>query len=171
MKLTLRREKPPVLVPVQAGEKVLAWCETGDGRVAAGTRDAFHLVGSADEEPVRVPWEQVESADWDGETSTLRLVEVGTWGQPRAAHELEVTEPRRLPELIRERVTASIVLQRHVAVRGRRGVRVIARRAPRGDAPLFWVYEFDEGIDPEDPRVRGLAEAELLRMQDEVGVA
>ena len=32
-------------------------------------------------------------------------------------------------------------------------MRVIARRAPQGDRPLQWVYEYDEGIDPEDPFV------------------
>ena len=44
---------------------------------------------------------------------------------------------------------------------GRRGVRVIARRAPAGDRALRWVYEYDEGIDPDDPAVRLAAETAL----------
>ena len=60
----------------------------------------------------------------------LRVVEVGTWGEPRAEHRFASPSPGRLLELVRERVTASVVLQRHVPVRGRAGVRVIARRAP-----------------------------------------
>jgi len=47
---------------------------------------------------------------------------------------------------------------------------VIARRAPRGDGPLKWVYEFQEGIDPTDPAVRRAAEAALAAARDEVGL-
>ena len=51
------------------------------------------------------------------------------------------------------------MLQRHVPLDGRRGVRVIARRAPAGDRPSRWVYEYDAGIDPDDPAVAAAAEA------------
>ena len=77
----------------------------------------------------RIPWEQVEAADWDLDSATLRISEVGTWGEPRPAYSFVLTEPGRLLQLVRERVTATVVLQRHVPIRGSRGVRVIARRA------------------------------------------
>jgi hypothetical protein len=128
-----------------------------------GTRDALYVPGA------RIPWEQVEAADWDSDGSTLRVSEVGSWGVVRPVHELTFDEPGLLLELVRERVTASVVLQRHVAIEGRRGLRVIARRAPRGDRPLSWVYEFDEGIDPEDPLVQLVAGEALAAARDEVG--
>ena len=62
---------------VGSGETVLAWAETHDGRVIAGTRDAIYLDG------VRLPWEDVEAADWDRESDRFRVSEVGTWGEPR----------------------------------------------------------------------------------------
>ncbi|MBI2243001.1 MAG: hypothetical protein HYU55_03290, partial [Nocardioides sp.] len=68
-----------------------------------------------------------------------------------------------------ERVTASIVLQRHVPVDERRGLRVIARRAPSGNRPVQWVYEYDEGVDPDDPEVRRLAREALAAAQQDVG--
>ncbi|GEP40681.1 hypothetical protein NPS01_43440 [Nocardioides psychrotolerans] len=86
----------------------------------------------------------------------------------RPQHRITIAEPGRLLELVRERVTASIVLQRHVAVTGRRGVRVIARRAPRGRADIAWFFEYDEGIDPEDSSVRASAEAALAAAKSEV---
>ncbi len=150
--------------PVAAGEKVLAGIVAADGTVVVGTRDAVY-VGEH-----RVPWEAVEKADWSQDDSTLTVVEVGSWGEQRPVHTLVVDEPGRFLQLVRERVTASVVLQRHVPVRGRRGVFVIARRAPRGDQPLTWVYEFEEGIDPDDPEVRRLAEQALDRARDEVGL-
>ena len=62
-----------------------------------------------------------------------------------------------------------MLLVRHVPIDGRRGVRVIARRAPAGDRGLRWIYEYDAGIDPDDPAVRLAAETALAAAQDEVG--
>ena len=162
-----RRTRPPVDVP--AGEKVLAWAESSSGQVVAGTRDALYLA-DPDGQLTRLPWEQVEAADWDRDSSRFRISEVGSWGEERAVHTLTIDGPGRVLELVRERVTASVVLQRHVALAGRRGLRVIARRPPRGDRPLAWFYEYDEGVDPDDPTVRAAATAALAAARDEVGL-
>jgi hypothetical protein len=163
-----RRNRPPV--DVAAGEKVLAWAESLSGAAVAGTRDALYIATQGAGEGRRLPWEKVEAADWDRDTSRLRVSEVGNWGEERVEHSLIIEEPGQLLELVRERVTASVVLQRHVPLAGRRGLRVIARRAPRGDRPLTWLYEYDEGIDPADPSVRAAAEAALAAARDEVGL-
>jgi hypothetical protein len=160
VRLSLRRPAHPVAI--RSGERLLAWAETPDGAVG-GTRDALYLPGGT-----RLPWEEVEAADWDLEELALSVTEVGSWGQVRGAHRLVIDEPGRLLELVRERVTASVVLQRHVLVADGRGLRVIARRAPRGDRPLAWVYEYDDGVDPDDPDVRAAAEAALAAARAEV---
>ncbi len=159
----MRRGRRPEL-EVAPGERLLAWTRTENGTVVGGTRDALYLPG-------RLPWEQVEAAGWDSESGTFRVREVGSWGRPRAEHTFTITEPGRLLQLVRERVTASVVLQRHVPVRGNRGVRVIARRAPGRHEDLTWVYEFDEGIDPEDPEVRRIAAETLLAAREELDEA
>ena len=69
----------------------------------------------------RVPWETVEKADWSQDDSTLTVVEVGYWGERAPGPHARLDEPGRFLQLVRERVTASVVLQRHVPVRGRRG--------------------------------------------------
>ncbi|SEC86077.1 hypothetical protein SAMN04489844_3134 [Nocardioides exalbidus] len=155
-------------VTVAPGERVLAATTAGDGTVLAGTRDAFYVV--ADGETTRVPWEQVEAAHWDRDTDVFTLSEVGSWGEQRPVHSVTLDEPGRLLELVRERVTASIVLQRHVTVGGRRGLRVIARRAPSGAGAVQWVNEYDEGVDPDDPAVRAAAREALELMQRDVGL-
>ena len=98
-----------------------------------------------------MPWERVETADWDREEERLRVAEVGEFGQARPVHTFTVAEPRRLLQLVRERVMASVVLQRRVVVSGRQGVLVVARRAPRGNGEITWACEYDEGVDPDDP--------------------
>jgi hypothetical protein len=163
----VRRARPDV--EVAPGERLLAWAPLADGGWAAGTRDALYLPG------VRLPWEQVQAADWDREGDRLRVVEVGTWGQPRARHALTVPnaaakDADRLLQLVRERVTASVLISRHVAVNGRRGVRVVGRRAPSGRSEVQWLYEYDEGVDPDDPFVRAAAETALAAARADVGM-
>ena len=148
---------------VAAGEKVLAWAASEAGPVA-GTRAALYLPDG-----VRIPWEQVEAADWDLESDTMRVSEVGTWGAPRPTHSVVLSDPGLMLELVRERVTASVVLQRHVPIRGRSGVRVIARRAPTGVRELSWLFEYDEGIDPDDPFVEHATQEALAAARGEIG--
>ena len=163
---SVRRTRPPV--EVGKGERLLAWAPVEGGGWAAGTRDALYLLER------RVPWEQVQSADWDRDEGRLRVSEVGTWGDPRPQHTLTIPntaakDADRLLQLLRERVTASVLMSRHVPVTGRRGVRIIARRAPSGHSDVQWLYEYDEGVDPEDPFVRAAAETALAAAQADVG--
>lgn len=167
------RDRSPIRVG--RGERLLATAQAADAHLG-GTRDAFYVLrtrGATFElsETLRIPWEEVQAADWDEETSTFRISEVGTWGEQRPEHDFTVEEPGRLLELVRERVTASIVLQRQVPVDDRRGLRVIGRRAPRGDRPVRWIYEYDEGVDPADPAVRSAAREALAAAREEVGPA
>lgn len=165
-RLTAERDRHGLSLP--RGERVLAWARATGGSVVAGSRDAFHArdpEGGA----LRIAWEQVEAADWDQETSVLRVSEVGAWGSARPEHTWTFEDTGRLLELVRERVTASVLFQRHVTVSGRRGLRVIARRAPSGGSDVQWVYEYDEGVDPSDPEVRSVAAAALAQAREQLG--
>ncbi|WP_341230149.1 hypothetical protein [Nocardioides salarius] len=165
MRFSLPRSGRPDL-DVARGERLLAWAETADA-VAGGTRDALYL--SLHGGPVRrLPWEQVEAADWDAETGTLRVSELGSWGEERVEHRVELQGATRLLELVRERVTASVVYQHQVRVAPRRHLRVVARRAPSGREELRWFFEYDEGVDPADPAVREVAQEALTAARQQV---
>ncbi len=160
--------------PLEKGEKVLAGTPARDGAWLLGTRDALVITSpdeSADQSAAtRIPWQRVERADWDRDEERLRVNEVGEFGQVRPEYTFEIEDPGLLLELIRERVTASVVLQRHVPVEGKKGLFVIARRAPRGDGEIAWAYEFDLGIDPEDPAVMAAARRGLDAAAEELGL-
>jgi hypothetical protein len=164
----IRRATRPDL-QVRSGERLLAWARSPKATVG-GSRDALYLRLEGADEVLRLPWEHVESAQWDSEASVLTLAEVGEWGQPRPEHFVELENPSRLLQLIRERVTASVVLQRHVPLEGRRSVRVIARRAPSGRGDVHWFLEYDVGVDPDNPDVRRRTAAALAAARDEVGL-
>lgn len=146
------------------GERVLASCTAADGTELAGTRSALYLGEH------RVPWHLVEASEWERDEETWRVSEVGTFGQPRPEHAFVLPSPGVFLELVRERVSATVVLQRRVAVHGKRGLWVIARRASVGDEPLTWIYEYDAGIDPLYPAVRQAAAQGLADAKSEVGL-
>ncbi|HEX6247647.1 MAG TPA: hypothetical protein VFZ64_07235 [Nocardioidaceae bacterium] len=153
---------------LRPGERVLAGTRADGDTWLLGTHEALHLVRGGDD--TRVPWERVERADWDREEERLVVSEVGEFGRVRPQHELTVEEPGVLLELVRERVTASIVLQRRVPVEGKRGLTVIGRRSPVGDGAVAWAYDFDPGVDPEDPAVMALAEEALRQAESDLGL-
>lgn len=158
-----------VAAGLEPGEKVLAGTQATDGTWLLGTRAALLVVGSTGSAR-RLPWERVERADWDREEERFVVVEVGEFGRVRPQHAFTVAETGLLLELVRERVTASVVIQRRVPVHGRRGLTVIARRSPVGDGEVTWVYELDPGVDPKDPDVATAAEQGLRAAQDELGM-
>ena len=152
---------------LERGDTVLAGALADDGTWLLGTRDALVLV--TPDAVRKVPWERVETADWDRDEGRLRVVEVGDFGRERPVHVLTVPDPGLLLAMVRERVTASVLLQRRVLVRGRRGLTVIARRPPRGRGDVTWAYEFDAGVDPEEPLVVQAAADGLRAAQEELG--
>lgn len=161
-----RRPRPAHLeVEVGPGERVLAGASSPGGAVA-GTRDALYLPDGS-----RVSWHLLDGAEWDRESGVLTVREVGTFGRVRPVHRLELDDPRRLLELVRERVTATIVLTRHVPVGDRGGVTVIGRRPTSGPRELIWFVEYDAGVDPDAPDVVDSVEQALAAARAELGVA
>jgi hypothetical protein len=182
----LRRGRVPEEVLRRAdlpGRRVLAHATATDGTWLLGTREAlvvvelfdelgtrpFDEVGNRPTGTVRLAWQDIETADWDRDADRLRVAEVGTFGKARPVHVFTVPEPGLLLQMIRERVTASVLLQRRVVVSGKRGLMVVARRPPTGRGEITWAFEFDEEVDPEDPEVREAAERGLRSAQDELG--
>ena len=152
------------------GEKVLASAVSEDGTWLLGTRRLLVLVPAQAPEVARLPWEQVEDAAWDTDEARLRLRAVGEFGRPRPEWSLAMTEPPLFLQLLRERVTASVLLQRRVPVRAGRGVTVIARRSPVG-GPVAWMHAYDPGLDPDDPEVAAVADRALVQARAELGEA
>ena len=160
MPLEVRRR-----IDLEPGERVLAGAVDSAGDWHVGTDRALHVASG--EGWRRLPWERVDRAGFDDDTERLHVVEVADFGEPEPTYDLALVEPRRLLELVRERVTASVLLSRNVPVAGSRGVKVVARRSPVG-GPVEWSFLLDDGLRPDDPRVvaavaagRADAEAEL----------
>jgi len=154
---------------VVPGEKLLAAAQAADGTWLLATRERL-CAARPGAEVVQVPWEEVQRADWDRETATLRVQAVRDYGERVATWAYQVDESGALVPLIRERVDASIVLQRKVPVVGKRGFTVVARRPPSGDGELTWAFEFDPGVDPEDAVVSAATDLALGEARESLGL-
>ena len=174
MRLVPRRASPVpagvlAVADLPRGEPVLASAVAADGTWLLGTRRRLVLVGAGGDSPVTaLPWEEVEDAAWDREASRLRVTAIGAYAAPRPSWSFDLEEPERLLQLVRERVTASVVLQRRVPVREGLGLTVIGRRNPAG-GPVAWMHSYDAGLEPEDPEVVVVADLALAQARAEAG--
>jgi hypothetical protein len=161
-RVTLPAEARDVL-PLHGRERLLAVARLADGSWVAATPRALVLPGR------RVDWSTVAHAEWSDERSLLRVDQLRTSAAEAETHRLVLDEPGRVPEVVRDRVTSSIVASRHTAVEGRAGVRVVARRVP-GEDDLQWQVVVDRGLDPADPRVQTASDAAVSDLRRELGL-
>ena len=169
------------------GERPLAWAhadkpgaptsadgdpksaDTPSGDVWVGTRAALYIPAEGTAYR-RIPWVGIDRADWNDTTQELRVVELASFGQvmPRSIGRLRAAD--RLLQLVRERVTSTVVAVRTLPLRDGRGVRIVARRDPDGQGELTWTAVLDPGLDPADPTVVQGAQQALATVRAEVGL-
>jgi hypothetical protein len=164
-----RRETIPVDVREQLRleprERVLVGAGSGSGWVVATTL-ALWLPGRS--VPERIGWERVDSASWDRDESTLRVVEAGRPGERPRRWALRLEDARDLLLVIKERVQASVVTSQWVPVADGRGVTVVARRPPGSDR-LVWSVSLDRGVDLGDSGVKSKVDEAVRRLRLELG--
>jgi hypothetical protein len=151
---------------VDRGERPLAWASGAAGEFYVGTDRALHLLTPVSYE--RLPWERIENASWHAESQTLAVVEIDERQEARR-HSLAVGAGARLLELLRERVTKSVVHRQFEAVRGKSGVSVIARRSPVGNSTVVWSTVYAIGLNPADPSVVAAVARARAKAEEELG--
>ncbi|NED99987.1 hypothetical protein [Phytoactinopolyspora halotolerans] len=153
-----RRRQVPAMEGLENDERVLAHAEGADGRIVATQRRLIWPSGS-------IAWHEIERASWDSDEQRLRIEPV-VRKRRGDAHLIPLTDPGRLVDVVRELVTASVVITRHVAIDGRRGVQVTGRRKSDGD--LVWNAVVDPGLDPDDEHTRPRLETAVAAVRREV---
>ncbi|KUP95235.1 hypothetical protein [Thermobifida cellulosilytica] len=162
----LRRHSLPseirARLALEPGERVIAHALTGDRTAAVvATTAAVHLPDGR-----RVPWERVDHAGWNDVGLTLTVEDEPELVVPLPA-------PGRLAQAVYERVTATILVSRHVpllaAEEGSPGVRLVARRSP-GGSEVTWRLRYDEGVDPDSAEVRERTALALARLREQMGI-
>jgi hypothetical protein len=139
--------------------RILAWAEGPAGFVVGspavlswGGEDAWTHVG----------WHEIERGGWNAETAALSWV---LHGGRRGSVTLE--QPGRLPELFRERIAATIALERFVPVAGDRGVIVTARRDLAAGGGISWHSTLTRGLTWRSEGVQAAADQAMAELRSE----
>jgi hypothetical protein len=164
MKLGRKRLDSTVLaaLDLQPGEHVLAWADDGAGRLVVATETALHLQRTPPDY-TRLGWETIERASYQDGLLTVFL----TGEDASRSLRIPLGEDTKLPIVVRDRVTASVVVDRLVTLTGNLGVRVVGRRAPRSDH-VVWRVEPDPGL-PDTSEIREASDQALADIKAEVG--
>lgn len=156
-----RRAPAEVTALLADRERPLAWSPTTPDGWAVASRERFVCTAPALDER----WVQVLGASWEEP-----VLELSLWrpGQP-AVCRVTLRDGDVLPQVVRERIMQSLIVQRHVAIRGGKGVRLLARRDPVSDA-VTWQKVLDPGLNGADPGVRSDIDRALAVLRDSYGV-
>jgi len=150
-------------------ERALAWTQLSPTGWAVATDEDLRMTVADDPaagESVRSwPWVQVLGAAWDDPILELKI-----YGQPDASvQRLNLREGRTFPQVVRERIMQSLLVQVHVPMVGDKGVRFLARRDPRTDE-VTWQQVCDAGIDPGNPAIATRISSALHELRLTYGV-
>lgn len=136
--------------PLGEHERVLAWADTDSGGWCVATTiglrcpDGYRLLR----------WDEVRHVTYRDGVMGVELVD----GE---SLQMRLGAGHQLPDVVRDRVMASIPFDRHVRLTpDGLGMRILARRRSDTDE-MTWESTYDDGVDPDDPAVRSRAEAAL----------
>lgn len=142
-------------------ERIIAWVDDGAGRPIVASETALHLQ-RVPPDYARIGWDQIEQAAYEAGVLSVTL----TPDLDSATLRVPVGEDRELPVAVRDRVTASIVVDRFVPLEGEAGVRIVGRRA--ADGSITWRTDLDPALERQGAFVDETAKA-LTDIQSEVG--
>jgi hypothetical protein len=143
--------------------RVLAWSPLAGGGWAVATPAGLRALlptGAL----IDRPWTQVHHAAWEHDSRMLAVWWVGS----RQTTPLEIAEEGSfLPEVVHERVRASVVLARDVALPDGRTVWVALRKGD--DGTLSTQAAPERGVRMTDPGIARLVEEAKAQLRDEAG--
>jgi hypothetical protein len=146
-----------------SGSRLLAWSSLAGGGAAAATVTDLRIITPRGVKMFR-PWAQVDRAIWEQDSRTL----VVWWVDSRRTTALEIQDDvGRLPEVIRERVQASVVLTASVPLPNGRAGRVALRRNP--DGGLVAQALVPSGVKEDAPDVAPLLAVAIEALWSEAG--
>ena len=147
------------------GEKVLAWAPLARSRGHVALTVTHVHAALTGEQPIAVAWDAVAHASWD---DPLLVVVFDADGQ-QLRMSLDLAEPGDVPEVLRERVTSTVVFEGHRLLTAEVGARFIDRRAV-GAGPVRWSVAFDDPAAAANPANRALADTALAALRADVGL-
>ncbi|NHN57443.1 hypothetical protein G9U51_16875 [Calidifontibacter sp. DB0510] len=152
---------------LRGGERALASArDDNTGAVVVATSYRLAVVRE-DAVVLDRPWSDVDAGQWDPHTWTLSI----TWvDRSRAGQWTFKNQDTRMPEVVHERVQASVVLAAPLALAGRRQTGRVVVRKNLADGRLFVQEVLGRGVRPDDPDVALEVARVSADLKDQVGL-
>jgi hypothetical protein len=147
-------------------ERPLSWArDETTGSTVVGTTQGLYAVDPAGAPTVARPWHLVDAGSWSADLFQLTV----TWVDGSRPTQWVFREPTMLPETLRERVQASVVIAQRVDLGNRRSARAVIRQdLATGD--LVEQVVLGRGVAPGDPAVKEATGAALAYLREQVGL-
>jgi hypothetical protein len=171
MAISLRRmERLPAdvrrAVGLGSGERVLSWArEEASGTTVVATNHALYAVDAAGARTLAHPWHEVEGGTWSVELTQLTV----TWVDGARPSQWVLGATSLLPETLRERVQASVVLAQRIELGPRRSAKVVIRQ-DLASGGLVEQVVLGRGVRADDPELVVRTEAALADLREQVGL-
>ncbi len=147
--------------------RILAWATTPTGFCIAGPASLSY---GDDEGWKHVGWHEIERGAWNAELRKLTWALHAAPGKPSPHGSLQLVEPGRLPELFRERIVATIAIEKFIPLAGERGVTITARRDLGGTGGVAWHSTLTRGLSWQTAGVRAAVDQAMEQVRTEYDV-
>jgi hypothetical protein len=147
--------------------RILAWATTSTGFCIASPATLSY----GDEKGWKhVGWHEIERGAWNAELRKLTWALHPTPGNQSPRDSLELVEPGRVPELFRERILATIAIEKFVPLVGERGVTVSARRDLGGIGTVAWHSTLTRGLSWQTAGVSAAVDQAMEQVRTEYDI-
>lgn len=148
-------EVTAVLLPK---EKIFSWARHGGGFVAATN---LGIISIDKHDATRIRWDDAIAGKWEPPLLTvtcLPAMNVVGW---------QIDDPGMLPQAVRDRITAHVLIDRVVTFPGHGTVRFVARKTVDG---VRWLTNSQDVDWAESSEGKSAIEAELAQLRASLGV-
>lgn len=154
-----------------SGERVLSFAAEQAGGQPTGTTvvattHGLYAVDAAGTRVVARPWHEVDAGSWSAELQQLTV----TWVDRSRPAQWVLGDTSLLPETLRERVQASVVLAQKVELGPRRTARAVIRQ-DLATGGLVEQVVLGKGVREDDPEVSLATGEALAYLREQVGLS